>query len=131
MPPNVLNSWDSISAKRQLRGILAHKEDDDDHHQHDHPEIDADLFLAPKKASTNSEPTDTDRRGLWKRILENDVKVIHDDDDEEMSASSPSSLLASLSSIIVLSDETRQRDWLNRFGGRLSNVSSELLEGLR
>jgi len=131
MPPNVLNSWDSISSKRQLRGVPAHIEDDDDHHRHDHPEIDADLFLAPKKASTDSKPTDNDVRSLWKRILQNDVNVIYDDDSEDTNASSPSSLLASLSSIIVLSDETRQRDWLNRFGGRLSNVSSELLEGLR
>ena len=112
MPPNVLHSWDSNAAKR-------HYYDADDC-----PEFDAaELFLPSKnslKQPTKAIINDDDGRSLWKKILQKDTVAI-----------SQSELFASLSSIIVLDDEVEKEDWLNRFGGRLSKVSSELLQGLR
>jgi hypothetical protein len=63
--------------------------------------------------------------------LQKDVDTAIGEDDGEIRTSKSSKLLASLSSIIIFDDEVREREWLHRFGGRLSSVSSELLEGLR
>jgi len=114
MPPNVLYSWDSNAAKR-------HYHDDDD----DHAEFDAELFLS-KNLLKQPTTIDDNGRSLWKKILRKDMDLI--EDQEEVFQSD---LLASLSSIIILDDEIEREDWLNRFGGCLSKVSSELLQELR
>ena len=140
MPPNVLHSWDSNASKRQFYGDpVVHFDTDGDENDHHRPDFNAKLFLSPKqppsKQSTPSDDDDDDDddRTLWHKILQNDVDTAIGDDDEETSntATKSSKLLASLSSIIIFDDEAREREWLHRFGGRLSNVSSELLEGLR
>jgi len=133
MPPNVKHSWDSNTSKRHFRGIPVHVDDDndDDNDQYHHPEFNAKLFLPPKNCSKQSTPSDDDGRNLWEKIWRNDTDLAIGDDDEEINVTNSSELLASLSSIIILNDEAGEKDWLNRFGGRLSNVSSELLEGLR
>lgn len=131
MPPNVLYSWDSIASKRQLHAVPVYVNDGDSEYSHQDPELDSDLFLSPQKLSKQPTPTEEDGRTLWKKILRNDFDERRNRHDEETSASGSSELRASLSSIIILNDEKREEDWLDRFGGRLSNVSLELLEGLR
>ena len=123
MPPNALQIWDLSAAKRHLHDIPVNVDHyDDGVHDHHEAELDARLFLAPKEQQ--AEPIEEqDGQSLWKNILNRDINTDHTSFDSE--------LLASLSSIIVLDDEERQQDWLNRFGGRLSSVSIELLEGLR
>lgn len=119
MPPNALQIWGLNASKRHLHDIpvpVDDYHDDDDLHD---AEFNAKLFLPPKQPSTPIYG-----RSLWKKILHRNV-------DTTIKASSYSELLASLSSIIILDDEKRERDWLDRFGGRLSDVSLELLEGLR
>jgi hypothetical protein len=133
MPPNVLHSWDSNASKRQFYGVPVHIDADGDENDHHRPEFNAKLFLPPKQPSKQSTPSDDDDDGrtLWENFLLNDVDTAIGDDDEETYTSKSSKLFASLSSIIIFNDEAREREWLHRFGGRLSNVSSELLEGLR
>mmetsp|Transcript_5338 Transcript_5338/g.11021 ORF Transcript_5338/g.11021 Transcript_5338/m.11021 type:complete len:313 (+) Transcript_5338:183-1121(+) len=114
MPPNALQLWDLNATKRHLHDLRVNDDDENDHY---HDELTAKLVLPPPvKIPIN------DGRSLWKKLLHNEgVDVSHFSSD----------LMEALSSIIVLDDEERNRDWLNRFGGRLHKVSSELLEGLR
>ena len=114
MPPNALQLWDLNATKRHLHDLRVNDDDENDHY---HDELTAKLVLPPPVKI----PID-DGRSLWKKLLHNEgVDVSHFSSD----------LMEALSSIIVLDDEERNRDWLNRFGGRLHKVSSELLEGLR
>ena len=133
MPPNVLQCWDSIPKERKFRGVSIDIDADDsvDDVHHQQPEFDTNLLL-PRKESLEQWPIhDSNSRTLWKSIVENDIDLTIGDHNKEICAASSSELLASLSSIIVLNDNVRERDWLERFGGRLSNVSTDLLEGLR
>ena len=138
MPPNVLHSWDSNASKRQFYGDpVVHFDADGDGDENDHhrPDFNAKLFLSPKQPPPSKQSTpsndDDDGRALWHNILQKDVDTATGEDDGEIRTSKSSKLLASLSSIIIFDDEAREREWLHRFGGRLSSVSSELLEGLR
>lgn len=110
MPPNALQIWDFSAAKRHL----------DDHH--DEAELDAKFFPSSKEHSPEPQE-EQDGQSLWRKLLNHNIKTAHTSYDSE--------LIASMSSIIVLDDEEREKDWLNQFGGRLTSVSTELLEGLR
>lgn len=127
MPPNALQIWDLSATKRQLHDIPIHVDHYADHyddgvHDHHKAELDAHFFLSPKEQQP--EPIkEKDCRSLWKKLLNLDIDTVHSSFDSE--------LHASLSSIIVLDNKERQQDWLHQFGGRLSSVSVELLEGLR
>lgn len=120
MPPNALQVWDLNSSKRHLHNIPIRVNDcdDDDHHHYD-DELTTKLVLP--QLFKEQIPIDNDARTLWKKILRKDVDATNHS----------SKLLSALSSIIVLDDEAREIDFLDRFGGQLSKVSSELLEGLR
>lgn len=152
MPPNVLYSWDSDAAKR-------HYYDDYHRHRHHHqqqPEFNPELFLpckTPRSLNDNDSNDDDDARTLWKKLLrkyyissatictttdddrhQEATPIVlpnkdNDDDDDDDDCSC--CLLTSLSSIVVLDDKAEKKDWLNRFEGQLSEVSSELLQELR
>lgn len=107
--------WDLNATKRHLHDLRVNDDDENDHH-HYHDELTAKLVLPPPIKI----PID-DGRSLWKKLLRNEVDASHFSCE----------LLEALSSIIVLDDEQRERDWLNRFGGQLHTISSALLEGLR
>eukprot|EP00536_Pseudo-nitzschia_multiseries_P010450 jgi/Psemu1/25991/gm1.25991_g len=119
MPPNVLYSWDSGASKRHFHDVPVGIHDDY------HPEFDTDLFLPPKISLDQSTSTDDDARALWKKILQKSAKAT------TLAGDNNSDLFASLSSIVVLDDEVEKEEWLNRFDGHLSDVSPELLRGLR
>lgn len=124
MPPNVLHNWDLIASKRQLHVIPVRNEDIDNGNCQ-YSVLNEKLVIFPTIA------TEEITRTLWKEVLRNDSNVTVIGDSEETEASNSSKLLTSLSSIRILNDEERERNWLNLFGGRLSNVSPELLKGLR
>jgi len=127
MPPNVLHSWDSNASKQRFH---VHPDEIDDNGNQHNPEFDTNAILPPKTTWGKSTPRDNGR-ALWEKILQNGAHLIPDDADEEFHPSISSELFASLSDIVVLSDDTRESDWLNQFRGRLTNVSTGLLEGLR
>lgn len=127
MPPNILHCWDSNVPKPEFHGVPVNFGDDDNDHYH--PEINTNQ--SPKISSEGSKSYGADGRTLWKQILRNDIDVTIDGGDKKTDASVSSKLFASLSSIIVLDDEEREKEWLDRFGGQLPKVSQELLEGLR
>lgn len=126
MPPNVLHCWDSNVPKPEFHRVPFDFGDNDNDHYH--PEINTNQ---PPKISSERSKSGDNGRFLWKKILRDDIDVRISDDNKKTDASVSSELLASLSSIIVLDDEERKQDWLDRFGGQLSKVSQELLEGLR
>ncbi len=120
MPPNALQVWNLNAPKGHLHdlSIRVNECDDDRHHYDD--ELTTKLVL-PHLSKEQRTIHDDDARTMWKKILRKDVNAtLHS-----------SKLFSALSSIIVLDDETREKDFLNRFGGQLSKVSSEFLEGLR
>jgi len=131
------------------------------HHQQQQPEFDPKLFLpykTPKSLDDGDSNDDNDARALWKKILRKDddisssatstttsttsdddrhreattILLLNNDNDDNFDSDDRSyCLLTSLSSIVVLDDEAEKKDWLNRFDGQLSVVSSELLQELR
>ena len=130
MPPNVLQYWDSNASRRRFHDVSILIDDSNDDGNHQTPELNPELFFDPKNSLKQTTQGDGNGRTLWRKILHNDVNTTRIDENDA-SAIESSDLLASLSSIIILNDKTEQRDWLNQVGGRLSNVSSELLEMLR
>mmetsp|Transcript_22377 Transcript_22377/g.52825 ORF Transcript_22377/g.52825 Transcript_22377/m.52825 type:complete len:342 (-) Transcript_22377:165-1190(-) len=124
MPPNVLYSWDSTASKRHYRDLPIGIDDDF------HAELDTELFLPPKISPEQPTPTEDDARTLWKKILRKESNGTASTSTTTTSTKNHE-LLASLSSIVVLDNEVDQEEWLNRFGGHLSDVSPELLQGLR
>jgi len=131
MPPNILQYWDSIASKRQLRVVPVHNDDGDNESNYHDSQSNTKLFISLPNPSKQVVQSDDDGRLLWKKILRNDASMRIVEVKQEIEAANSSKLLAALSSIIILNDESREIEWLNQFGGRLSNASLDLLEGLR
>ncbi|MGK3743862.1 MAG: hypothetical protein ACI8RD_009659 [Bacillariaceae sp.] len=136
MPPNINQNWDStVVAQKRFYGDHRYRYrrdfDNDDDSQLFVPD-DNNLFTSLKSTTTSTkidddDDDDNDGRKLWKKILRKEIVVAIDNDDEEEDFT----IKSALSSIIVLDNEIENKEWLNRFQGRLSKVSSELLQGLR
>ena len=131
MPPNVSHSWDLIAVERHLHATPV-RSDDKINGNRQYSDFNEKLFISPPNTSNEFTSRVDYGRTLWKRILRNNANTTTIVDDiEESEHSRSSNLLMSLYSIRILNDEVREKEWLKSFGGELSNVSSELLEGLR
>ncbi len=119
MPPNVL-LWDESSASnprfRQLH--CDHKDNTED-------SVDIDVTSNLERPCPSSGKREYDKASVWQEWL--------------VTKQTPSSsnmfendLVAdAFSSILVMDDEIKDTEWLDRFGGRLSVISEDLLAALR
>ena len=138
MPPNINQTWDStiVTSKRFNRDHTYRRNFDEEDDSEVFVSDDNNLFTSSLKPTTTTTKIDDDNndydgRKLWKKIIRKEIVVAIDNDDEEEKDKEDMAIKSALSSIIVLDNETENKQWLNRFQARLSNVSSELLQGLR
>jgi hypothetical protein len=120
MAPNVQLSWERI-AQKYSRFVKDFDEDEE--------------LLSNQVKSPPLEEVDLEARRLWETILSK-KSCRRDDDDVENyfwnKTSSPDpTLIEAFSSIIVLDDASKNQDWLESYNASLSDVSPELLKGLR
>ena len=137
MPPNINQIWDStiVTSKRFYRDHHYRRNFDDEDDSEVFVADDNNLFTSSLKPTTTTTKIDDDNndydgRKLWKKIIRKEIVVAIDNDKEEADKEDMA-IKSALSSIIVLDNGIENKEWLNRFQGRLSNVSSELLQGLR
>jgi hypothetical protein len=137
MPPNINQTWDStiVASKRFYRDHHYRRDFDDEDDSELFVSDDDNLFTSSLKPTTTTtkiddDNNDNDGRKLWKQIIRKKIGVAIDNDEGEENKEDLA-IKSALSSIIALDNETENEEWLNRFQGRLSNVSSELLQGLR
>jgi hypothetical protein len=123
MPPNLLPQDVASTSRFGRRHQCDHEKDDDD----DDAEICVGYRIEPGALFTRYNEADEHAKfsTLWQEWLANRKTVssrISEDHDLSIDA---------LSSIVLMDNEVDQAKWLDRFEGRLSNISKDLLAALR